>query len=206
MRLWPPLLLLPLMVFTYSCSRSLPTPTSPIESPTPPTSKSPTDLIYGNPAAIDNSNMPITPIEDLGVTSSPPEVAIATYILTVSGLVNTPLELNYNAILQQPTITEAVLLICPGTFSGNCEWTGVPMTTLLAEAGVKPEATQVIVHAIGNYTQTFDLTDVERDGVFLAYMVDGKTLPKEHGYPIRLVVKGEYGAHWVKWVNWIEVK
>ena len=43
------------------------------------------------------------------------------------------------------------------------------------------------------------------EGVFLAYAVNDQILPKEHGYPLRLVVTGEYGASWVKWVERIEV-
>ena len=32
-----------------------------------------------------------------------------------------------------------------------------------------------------------------------------ETLPKEHGFPVRLVVPGKYGYKWVKWINHIEV-
>ncbi len=43
------------------------------------------------------------------------------------------------------------------------------------------------------------------DGVFLAYEVNGETLPAEHGYPIRLVARHQYGNVWVKWIEHIEV-
>ena len=150
--------------------------------------------------------MPITPIEGLGITGQPQEVDIATYVLSVDGLIDTPLALSYQDILRYPSVSEVLLLVCPGFFADNAEWTGVPIATLLTQTDVKPEATEIVVHAMDGLTQRFPLDDVRREGVFLAYAVNGQTLPKEHGYPLRLVVKGKYGGVWVKWVDRIEIK
>jgi len=35
---------------------------------------------------------------------------------------------------------------------------------------------------------------------------NGQILPRDHGYPVRLVVRGECGGKWVKWVERIEVE
>jgi sulfoxide reductase catalytic subunit YedY len=99
-----------------------------------------------------------------------------------------------------------VLLICQGVFVDNAEWTGVPMRTLLAEAGVKPGANLVYFYALDGYQKFFSLNEFENDDIFLAYNVNGQVLPKAHGFPLRLVAKGVYGNTWVKWVNHIEVK
>lgn len=167
-----------------------------------------TDLSYlknSDPAKVDNSNLPITPIEEIHVTRSAPDVDITEYRLTVDGLVENPLTLTYEAVIAYPTVTETVLLICPGFFVDNAEWTGVPVTTLLMEVGVKPEATKVAFHALDKYTQTLPLEVVQQEGVFLAHTVNGQILPAAHGYPIRLVVRGRYGYEWVKWVERVEV-
>ncbi len=154
----------------------------------------------------DNSNLPVTPLEELHTTGVAPEVNIEDYRLVVDGLVETSLSLTYEAILAYPTVTEVVLLICPGFFTDNAEWTGVPVTTLLAEAGIKPEASKVTFHALGaEYQVVLPLDLVQQDGVFLAHTVNGQVLPAEHGYPLRLVVRGNYGYDWVKWVTRIEV-
>ena len=167
-----------------------------------------TDLSYlknSDPAEVDNSNLPITPVDEIHVTGSTPEVDITKYRLTVDGLVENPLILTYEALMAYPTVTETVLLICPGFFADNAEWTGVPVTTFLTEASVKPEATKVAFHALDKYTQTLPLEVVQHEGVFLAHTVNGQILPPAHGYPLRLVVRGRYGYEWVKWVERIEV-
>lgn len=159
------------------------------------------------PDQLDESERPITPTEDLNRTGLPPEeIDIAEYRLTVDGLVERPLALSYDQILAYPTVTKIVLLICPGFFEDNAEWTGVPVAALLAEAGVKPEAVEVKFNDFGNYTKTLSLEVAEQEGVFLAHSVNGEVLPLDHGYPLRLVAEGRYGSDWVKWVKHIEVR
>jgi DMSO/TMAO reductase YedYZ molybdopterin-dependent catalytic subunit len=159
-----------------------------------------------DPAHVDNSNFPITPTDKLHPTGKTPEIDIAEYRFVVEGLVEKPLSLTYDAILEYPTVTEVVLLICPETFVDNAEWTGIPVSTLLAEAGIKPEAKEIAFYAVDGYKQEFNLDTVQQEGVFLAHTVNGQTLPLNHGYPLRLVIRGEYGFFWVKWLERIEVK
>jgi len=159
-----------------------------------------------DPSLVDNSDFPITPTDKLHPTGKTPEINITEYRLIIDGLVENPLSLTYEAIMKYPTVTEVVLLICPDTFTNNAEWTGIPVTTLLAEAGLKAEAKEVAFYAVDGYKQELHLDTVQQEGVFLAHTVNGELLPAEHGYPLRLVVKGEYGLYWVKWLERIEVK
>jgi len=213
-------IILAVVVLVFSCSplqpSATPTPSRQSEEPAlnqpvneePANEQNSTDLshlINKNPAEVDNSRLPITPTEELHVTGLAPKVETAEYRLVIDGLVDTPLTLTHKALMRYPTVTEIVLLICPGFFADNAEWTGVQVTTLLAEAGIKPEARQVAFYALDGYQRVLSLEEVQREGVFLAHTVNGKILPKEHGYPLRLVVKGMYGGQWVKWVNRIEV-
>ncbi len=168
-------------------------------------------LIDMNPAEVDNSDLPITPVEELHTTSPESvEVDIEQYELTIDGKVRNQMSLTYEEILEYPTVTKVVLLICPNYFADNAEWTGVPVTTLLEEADVEPEASVVTFRGLDEgdvkYTKSFSLEEVQGDGVFLAHMVNGQVLPPEHGYPLRLVVEGDYGYMWVKWVEHIEVQ
>ncbi len=163
-------------------------------------------LINSDPAQIDNSNLPITPVDALHVTNAAPDIDLATYSLTVDGLVNRPLKLTYDAILAYPAVTQTTLLICQKSFADNADWTGVPLATILGQAGVEATATQLEVHAVDGFQLSIPLSVADVDGVLLAYGVNGQALPKEHGFPVRLVVKGQYGLYWVKWIDHIEVK
>ena len=183
--------------FLTSCSATSATPHSTPEPALTPAS---------GMVLIDGYQFLITAVEDLGVTGIAPEVDIDTYRLTVDGLVGNPLVLGYDDISRYPMFSEAAILDCPGVFTDVAEWTGVPVSTLLEEAHVGPQATQVSFYAIDGYQRTFPLAEVLRDGVFLALKVNGQILPKEHGYPLRLVMEGKEGNNWIKWVNHIELK
>jgi DMSO/TMAO reductase YedYZ molybdopterin-dependent catalytic subunit len=154
---------------------------------------------------IDAYQLPITGIEDLGVTGIAPEVDIENYHLTIDGMVESSLSLSYSDVMEYPAVSQVVILVCPDAFVDNAEWTGVPVSTLLNEAGVKPEANKVAFYSIDGYQRTLPIKDVLQDGVFLAYKVNGQILPLEHGYPLRLVVKDMNGDNWIKWVDHIEV-
>lgn len=202
-RLWPLVLMLLSAVLLMSCA-GLSAGTSTVEDPYAVLA----DLINQDPAEVDNSNLPVTPVDELNVTGPAvaPEVNIAEYRLTVDGLVTNPLSLTYEELLAYPPITEVVLLICAFTFADNAEWTGVPLNTILAEAGIKPEASKVDFYALDGYHISLSLETAQKEGVFLAYAVDGQVLPARHGYPLRLVVKGQFGDRWIKWVERIEVR
>jgi DMSO/TMAO reductase YedYZ molybdopterin-dependent catalytic subunit len=170
------------------------------------TSSDLSDLITMDPTEVDNTNLPVTPTYKLHLTGSAQRVDISQYHLTVNGLVDTPLSISYNELLMYPSVTEVVLLICPYVFADNAEWTGIPVASILDEAGVSPNASTVIFYSVDGYQSSLNIREAQKDGVFLAYMVNGQTLPAEHGYPLRLVVTGRYGANWVKWLERIEVR
>jgi DMSO/TMAO reductase YedYZ molybdopterin-dependent catalytic subunit len=163
------------------------------------------EIQYMHPSEVDNSTLPITPVEELHRTGRPQEYDISTYRLVVDGLVDNTLSLSYEELLGRPQVTEEVLLICPGVFWDNALWTGTPLAPILEEAGISSGATHVRFYGGDGYTQTMPLEEVMAGGVFLAYEVNGVTLPAEHGYPIRLVVRHQYGSRWVKWLERIEV-
>jgi DMSO/TMAO reductase YedYZ molybdopterin-dependent catalytic subunit len=189
-------------------ARSISAEPSPIPSATASSGASeavPVGIEQMNPADVDNNTLPITPVEELHHTGRPQEYDIETYRLVVDGLVEKPLSLSYDEVLGFPQVTETVLLICPGVFWDNAEWTGTPLSLILEEAGVLPGASRVEIVGAGNYRKTFSLEESTADGVFLAYEVNGQTLPPDHGYPFRLVVRHRYGSNWVKWVERIGV-
>jgi len=159
-----------------------------------------------NPAEVDNRNLEIDPLDQFG-TMGPTDVAIdpKTYRLKITGKVGRPLSLEYDQILKYPSMTEVVLLICPGFFSNNGRWTGVNLKSLLQEARVKKEAQYVDINGTHGKGVRIPLKTLSQKKIFLAYRVNGKTLPQKHGFPLRLVYEDAYGFDWVKYVDEIAV-
>jgi sulfoxide reductase catalytic subunit YedY len=163
-------------------------------------------LLNMNPADIDNRNLEVDPLDKFG-TMGPTDVAIdsKTYRLRVTGKVERPLSLSYDQILKYPSLTETVLLICPGFFSNNGHWTGVSFKSLLQEAQIKNEAQYIDVVGNGEKRVRISLKELDQKKIFLAYRVNGETLPRKHGFPLRLVYEDVYGSDWVKYVEEIVV-
>jgi len=159
-----------------------------------------------NPAEIDNRNLEVDPLNQFG-TMGPTDVAvdIKTYRLKVTGAVGRSLSLSYDQIVKYPSLTEVVLLICPGFFSNNGRWTGISFKTLLQEAQVKKEAKYIDINGPNGKVKRIPIEDLEKKKIFLAYRVNGETLPQKHGFPLRLVYEDAYGYDWVKYVDEITV-
>jgi len=163
-------------------------------------------LITMDPANVDNRNLEIDPLKQFG-TMGPTDVAIdvKTYRLKVTGKVERPLSLSYDQILEYPSMTETVLLICPAFFSINGRWTGVHLNRLLQVARIKKEAQYVDINGAKRKSVSIPLKRIQQKKIFLAYEVNGVTLPQKHGFPLRLVYEDEYGSSWVKYVDEIVV-
>jgi DMSO/TMAO reductase YedYZ molybdopterin-dependent catalytic subunit len=159
-----------------------------------------------NPAEIDSRNLEIDPLNQFG-TMGPTDITIdlKTYRLKVKGKVGRPLSLNYDQILNYPSLTETVLLICPGFFSNNGRWTGVNLKSLLQEAQVKKETQYVDINGANGKGVRIPLKALDQKKIFLAYRVNGETLPQKHGFPLRLVYEDAYGSDWVKYVDEIVI-
>ena len=163
-----------------------------------------------DPADLDTRNLELTPLEDFETMGTIDHaVNMTTWRLEIKGLVQNPLKLTYDQIMALPSIERDVLMICPGVFSNHGRWKGVSMKALLNQAGIKKEATHINFKGPDiQYEKTarYPIEDVLADTVFLAYGVNGKPLPQEHGFPLRVVAEDTYGSDWVKYVYGLEVE
>jgi DMSO/TMAO reductase YedYZ molybdopterin-dependent catalytic subunit len=163
-------------------------------------------LLNMNPAEIDNRNLEIDPLGQFG-TMGPTDIAIdlKTYRLKVTGKVGRPLSLSYEEILKYPSLTETVLLICPGFFSNNGRWTGMNLKSLIKEAQIKKEAQYIDIVGVHEKHVRIPLKTLNQKKILLAYRINGETLPQKHGFPFRLVYEDAYGSDWVKYVEEVVV-
>ena len=141
-----------------------------------------------------------------------PQVPKDSWKLRVHGMVDRELEITFADLLERDMIERYITLSCVsnrvgGDLVGNAKWQGVRMKDILDEAGVHPEATQVVSRSIDGWN-CGSPTSVIMDGrdAMLAVAMNGEPLPAEHGYPVRLVVPGLYGyVSATKWVTDIEL-
>ncbi len=157
----------------------------------------------------------VTPTEDfyrIDTALVVPRVDAASWRLRIGGLVDEPFELTFDELLDLDMVEEPVTIACVsnevgGDLVGNAVWLGVPLSDLLARAGVRPEGTQVVGRSTDGFTVGFP-TDVATDGriAMVAVGMNGEPLPADHGYPARLVVAGLYGyVSATKWLTEIEL-
>lgn len=164
------------------------------------------ELKYMNPQEVDNRDLEVDPLQSFG-TMGPTDVVvdIKTYRLKITGKVKHPLSLTYDEILKLPSITETVLLICPGFFSNNGRWTGVSIRTLLKNADIRQKVEYLDAKGAFGKVVRISLKDIDRRKIFLAYQVNSEVLPQKHGFPLRLVYEDAYGYDWVKYVEEIVI-
>jgi sulfoxide reductase catalytic subunit YedY len=159
-----------------------------------------------NPEEIDNRNLEIDPLNQFG-TMGPTDIVIdlKAYRLKVTGKVGRPLALSYDEIVKYPSLTETVLLICPGFFSNNGRWTGLDLKSLVQEAEIKEEAQYMDIVGVHEKRVRIPLKVLNQKKILLAYRVNGETLPQKHGFPLRLVYEDAYGSDWVKYVDQVVI-
>ncbi|WP_324758559.1 sulfite oxidase [Haloarcula sp. GH36] len=145
---------------------------------------------------------------EVDINSIDPSVDAADWSLSVTGTVEEELSLDYEQLRTMEARNQFSTLRCVGeSLNGkkmdNALWTGVPVEQFLEEAGVQSGCECVMVRAADDYFEEFPI-DALRDGL-LVYGMNGKLLPRSHGYPVRLLVPGHWGEINVKWVTEIEV-
>jgi DMSO/TMAO reductase YedYZ molybdopterin-dependent catalytic subunit len=160
-----------------------------------------------------------------------PAVDPCSWRLEIGGAVERPLSLALDELMRRPAVTSRVLLECAGNGRarldprpvsqpwlleavGTAEWTGTPLAPLLEEAGLSPEAVDVVFtgadHGVErgveqDFARGLPLAEALRPETLLAWAMNGTPLPPQHGAPLRLVVPGWYGMAHVKWLTRIDV-
>ncbi|ABP95271.1 MULTISPECIES: molybdopterin-dependent oxidoreductase [Metallosphaera] len=132
-----------------------------------------------------------------------PSLSISSYVLTVDGEVQNPLQLTYQDILQMPYQEVQDTIQCvslPSLLSANVVWRGVPMSYLIEKVNPSSSVIKILAYGADGYVADLPLEKAMKD-VLVVYAVDGQNLPVNHGFPVRLAVPGWWGYTYVKWLT-----
>ena len=182
------------------------------------------------------SSINFTPIHALDGTITPQgcaferhhsgaiELRKEDYRLMINGMVETPLVFTYEDLTRFPRENHVYFCECAANtgmeWAGaqlngaqfthgmihNMEYTGVPLRTILEEAGYSTDGKWVYVEGADASSNGRSIPmEKVLDDVLVAFKANGEALRKEHGYPVRLVVPGWEGNMWVKWLRRVEV-
>ena len=132
-------------------------------------------------------------------------VALEDYELKITGLVDSPLTLTYDQVLDRKQYSKVVTLYCVEGWDAKILWEGVLLEDLLEQAGVQDGAVNVIFHAADGYTSSLTWDYVRQNDIMLAHKMNNLTLPPERGFPFQVVAESKWGYKWVKWVTEIEL-
>ncbi|MGD8809691.1 MAG: sulfite dehydrogenase [Gammaproteobacteria bacterium] len=143
----------------------------------------------------------------------------------IHGLVERPLSFTMDALMRYPTVTRIQFLECSGNSGGgfgpepqqapagimhglmSCsEWTGVPVSILLEEAGVRRNARWALAEGAdaAAMSRSVPLEKLLDDAIIALYQ-NGERLRPENGYPMRLFLPGYEGNMSVKWLRRLEL-
>ncbi len=159
----------------------------------------------------------------------PPAMDLASWKFTVEGLVEKPLSLTLDELKKMGSNARAAVLQCAGNGRalfkprvagaqwerggvGQARWRGAALVDVLRRAKVKPEAKFVtfipgdhpMAPTVPRFMRSISLDKANAD-VILAWEMNHAPLPLLHGAPLRAVVPGWAGDHWIKWLRGVRV-
>jgi sulfane dehydrogenase subunit SoxC len=152
-----------------------------------------------------------------------PDIDPAKHKLVIHGLVRQPLEFSMNDLLRYPSVSKFYFLECSGNgltdwlkpasitvqqthgLLACAQWTGIPVSWLLDEAGLLPEAKWLLFEGAdgAGHTRSMPIKKV-LDDCLIVYAQNGEMLRPEQGYPLRLLVPGWEGNVSIKWLRRIK--
>ncbi len=152
-----------------------------------------------------------------------PTIDPKRYTLTIHGMVDRPVVFTLDDLQRFPSVSRMLFLECGGNsgwgkqpdnataqvlhgLTSCSNWEGVPVASLLKEAGVQPGAAWGLSVGWGNESVARSIPlDKLLDDAFIAYGQNGEALRPEQGYPARLLLPGWLGNTNIKWLRRIEL-
>lgn len=182
------------------------------------------------------SAVSMTPLQDLKGIITPnglvferyhagvPDINPDQHRLIIHGLVERPLIFTMDDLKRFPSVSEIKFLECPANggmewkgpqmqglqfthgMLSCCEWSGVKLSTLLQEVGVKSEGKWVLAEGADGAAMARSIPlEKALEDTIVVYAQNGEALRPEQGYPLRLLNPGWEGNTSIKWLRRLEI-
>ncbi len=190
------LFIIPISALFYTCKKD-----QPLTTTYPPPS---TDgLTMATPNGKPLKSAPKGPIRS---ALGEPDIDTTAFKLTVTGLVDAPLELFWTELkAQTPVLTDTMLMYCVEGWEVWGVWEGVLVKDLLTKAELADTASHVLFYSVDGYTTAMPVSYLFKYDAMLAWSVNGEYLRKYDGFPLRLIAFGLFGYKWAKWVTELQL-
>ncbi len=134
--------------------------------------------------------------------------------LIIDGEMNRPVQLDYRTLRQLPAVQVFKTLECISNFTAMChlaffgcdligtaQWKGARLRDVLQLAGgLKPGVVSLQMRGADEYSSSISPDLAVDQNSLLVYEMNGEALPRQHGFPVRLLVPGRYGMKNAKWL------
>jgi DMSO/TMAO reductase YedYZ molybdopterin-dependent catalytic subunit len=128
------------------------------------------------------------------------------WALSLEGRLAKPKKYTLADLKNFPARTQVTRHTCEEGWTAIAEWTGVPLSLVLQDAGILPSARFVNFYGYDHpYMECVDLLDAFHPQTILAYGMNGQDLPLQHGAPLRGRVERQVGYKSVKYIERIVV-
>jgi DMSO/TMAO reductase YedYZ molybdopterin-dependent catalytic subunit len=161
---------------------------------------------------------PITANEDFYVVTknavADPMVDVSSWRIFIDGEVNRPVQVDYRTLRALPAVEVVKTLECISNFTAGCSltsfgcdlistarWKGARLSDVLDLAGgLNSSASGLAFSAIDEFSAGLPPEVADDPETLIVYEMNGEPLPREHGFPARLLVPGRYGMKDPKWL------
>ena len=134
-----------------------------------------------------------------------PVIDPAEYRLNLSGMVSDKSDWMLDRLYALPRVTQITRHICIEGWSAVGKWSGVRFSEFLRRVGADTRAKYVTFRCDDRYTTSIDMPTALHPQTILAFWFDGGTLPRQHGFPMKLRVPTKLGFKNPKHIGEIEV-
>lgn len=189
--------------------------------------------LFEKPERLTSLTASRTPLQDLYGTITPsalhferhhggvPSINPDKHEFLIHGMVNRAMVFTMAALKRFPSVTRTCFIECSGNFrsgkeemtpqeicglTSQSEWTGVMLSTLFREVGIRNKATWFLAEGGDAALMTRSIPMAKAwDDAMVVYAQNGEAIRPEQGYPLRLLLPGWEGNTSVKWLRRIEI-